>query len=63
MEYDKAIAWFHDHPRALRALTTGLVIFGVINLNRAIRLDAKAAEYIRTIKGEAQKAVSEGLGG
>lgn len=63
MDQDKAIEWFHDHPRALRAMTTGLVIWSVIALNRAIRLDEKAAEYIRTIKGEAQKAVSEGLGG
>lgn len=60
---DKIAGWIISHPKTVRAATIGLVAFGAWNLYRAIKLDFRAELLFRSLKAEAQKATSEGLGG
>lgn len=60
---EPVIAYFHAHPRALCALTAGLVIVSIAAMLTADELDVRANQFRRARLGELQRAASEALGG
>lgn len=55
-------SWVYLHPRALRAISMGLVITGAVFFVRIVQLDTKIAGLLAE-RAEEAEAVSEELGG